>query len=351
MAVTLATDNVHWSSHDLLTRGGMWNYAIGGRGVGKTYDAKLKRTKHFLRTGKQFIYMRRYETEFADKQELFQDVKEEFPGHEIKVEGMRAYIRKNTEVDEDGNETKHPWRLFCFLVALSTTVGKKSVPYPDVDYIVFDEFIIDKGFIRYISNEVRIFLEFYNTVDRFTDRVRVLFLANAISIVNPYFVYFDIKPRKGQRFCSMMDGYHVCEMIESEAYVERVTQTKFGRMIANTEYFDYAVANRFTNDESEFIAPKSSHAVYQYSIIFDGQKMAVWYDAAENRYYVCDRIPQDRAAYVVTKHDQSPDMVMVDRASPLLKGLKRLYMMGGVYFNNAAIRVAFFDLLDYLNLR
>lgn len=349
---TLANDNIHWSSHDLLTRGGMWNYAIGGRGVGKTYDAKVKRTKHFLKTGKQFIYLRRYETEFKDKAEFFQDVKEQFPGHEIKVEGMRVYIRKREEVDESGEVVKkYGWQCFCHLVALSTTVGKKSVPYPDVDYIVFDEFIIDKGFIRYMSNEVKIFLEFYNTVDRFTDRVRCLFLANAISIVNPYFTYFGIKPRKGQRFCSAMEGYHVCEMIESTAYVERVKKTRFGKMIANTEYFDYAVANKFTNDESRFIAPKTSEAIYQYGIVFDGRRLGMWKDFRENRYYVCDKIPKGETPFVVTKADQSPDMIMVDRASPLLKGLKRLYMIGGVYFATPHMMSAFFDLLDYLNLR
>lgn len=345
--MTPAADGVHWSSHDLLTRGAMWNYAIGGRGVGKTYDAKVKRTKHFLKTGKQFIYLRRYETEFADKGELFQDVLDEFPGYEFKVEGMRAYIRKAPKSEKQ----RVPWRCFCFLVALSTTVGKKSVPYPDVDYIIFDEFIIDKGFIRYIFNEVKIFLEFYNTVDRFTDRVRVLFLANAISVVNPYFVYFRLKPRKGTRFCSSMEGYHCCELIESRAYAERVSATRFGKMIAGTDYYNYAVANRFTNDESAFIASKPARAKFQYAVVFDGKPLGFWKDFEENRYYVAEKVPKNGRRYVITKADQSPDLLMVEKSSPLLKAIKKLYMIGGVYFASPNVMAAFFDLMDYLNLR
>lgn len=350
---TLASDGVHWSSHDLLTRNAMWMYAIGGRGVGKTYDQKVKRTRHFLKTGRQWIYMRRYETEFLDKEELFNDIVAEFPDHEIRVHGMRAQIRPaHDEVGEDGEPEKnpHPWRTFCYLVALSTTVSKKSVPYPNVDFIVFDEFIIDRGFIHYMTNEVRAFLEFYNTVDRFTDRVRVMFLANAISIVNPYFVYFKINPRIGTRFCSSMKGYHCCEMIESAAYVEKVTATRFGAMISETEYYDYAVANRFTLDESPFLEKKSSEARYQFAVVFDSVNLAMWRDFKRGVWYVSGKLPKDAKPYILTRKDQTPDMVMVERSSALLKGMKKMFMVGRVRFDTPQTRTAWDNLMRYLNV-
>ena len=36
---------------------------IGGRGVGKTFNAKVAVLKRFLKTGEQFIFLRRYKTE------------------------------------------------------------------------------------------------------------------------------------------------------------------------------------------------------------------------------------------------------------------------------------------------
>lgn len=350
---TLASDGIHWSSHDLMTRNAMWMYAIGGRGVGKTYEMKVKGVRRFLSKGKQFIYMRRYETEFADREQLFDDIADVFPDHEIRVHGMRAQVRPAyDEVDEQGNPEKnpHPWRTCCYLVALSTTVGKKSVPYPNVDLIVFDEFIIDRGFIHYIPNEVRIFLEFYNTVDRFTDRVRVMFLANAISIVNPYFVYFRITPRIGQRFCSAMKGFHCCEMIESTAYAERVTSTRFGSMIAETEYYDYAVGNRFTLDESPFMEAKSAEARYQFSVVFDGVTLGMWRDFKRNLWYVTQKTPSDARPYVLTRADQTPDMLMVERSSGLLKGMKRMYMTGQVRFDTPQVKATWDNVMRYLNL-
>lgn len=341
---TYAEDGIHWSSHDLRTRNAMWMYAIGGRGVGKTYEAKRGNLKKYLKRGRQFIYMRRWETEFEDKADFLNDVAHLFPSHEFKVEGMRCYCRKLGK--------KRPWSLFCYLVALSKTLGKKSVPYPDVDEIVFDEFIIDRGPQRYIQNEVKYFLEFYNTVDRFQDRVKCLFLANAISVVNPYFVYFGIKPRKGVRFTTAMDGYHCCEMIESEAYVERVTRTRFGQMIANTDYFDYAVGNTFVADDSRFIASKPKTAVFQFAVVFDGTVLAFWEDFEDGpRYYVTPKIPKGRSAYILTKSDQAPDMMMVERSSPLLQGVKKMYMLGSVYFQNAVIMASFLNVMTYLNVR
>lgn len=346
---TLASDNIHWTAHDLLCRNAMWNYAIGGRGVGKTYDAKIRSIRRFLKTGNQFIYMRRFETEFADKAEFLNDVVNEFPDYEFRVNGMVMEMRKD-EKDKKG-KPKYPWSTLGFFVALSTTIGKKSVPYPNVDTIVFDEFIIDKGFIHYMKNEVKMFLEFYNTVDRFTDRVRVLFLANAVSAVNPYFVYFKINPRHGVRFCSSMDGYHCCEMIESEAYVERVTQTRFGKMISNTEYFDYAVGNVFTNDESQLIRKKPSEAKFIFGLKFDGESIGIWQHKGFNDWYVSPRIPRGGTVYILTRADQTPDTLMIDRSMPILKMVKGQYMLGQCFFTDAKVKATFDDILNYLSLK
>ena len=47
-----------------------------------------------------------------------------------------------------------------YAVNLSTAGMKKSVAYPLVTRIIYDEFTIEKGFIRYLPNEVQSFLNF-----------------------------------------------------------------------------------------------------------------------------------------------------------------------------------------------
>lgn len=341
-----STDGTYWDCHDLLTRNGMFNFAIGGRGTGKTYDAKYKRIKHFLKTGKRFIYLRRYKTEFEDKDKFFADIVDNFPEYEFDVRGMTGFIRPAS--DEEKNPNK--WEPLCYFVTLANALTKKSVPYPDVDMIIFDEFIIDKGSLHYCSNEVKQFLDFYNTVDRFEDRCRVLFLANAVTLTNPYFIYWRLKPRKEKRFCSAAGGTVVCEMVQSEKFRAKVDQTKFGQLIKGTAYYDYAVGNSFRDDNDSFIAKKTEEAQFYYAIKFDGRSVGVWVDYDEGNYYVCGKIPKNARMITLTKDDMQPNLVMIERNSVYMRSLKRMYMQGSVFFDSIETREFMHSVLSYLGL-
>lgn len=154
-----------YSPHDILSHNCLFNFVVGNRGAGKTYSAKKWAIKSFLKTGAQFIYLRRYKTEFADFKNFFADIAHEFPDVDFEIKGRTVYI--NDEIAGYG-------------VSLSTALTKKSVSYHLVDKIIFDEFIIDSKVIHYLSHEVTAFLEFYETVARMRDNVRALFLSNAV---------------------------------------------------------------------------------------------------------------------------------------------------------------------------
>lgn len=337
-------DGTYWDAHDLLTRNGMFNYAIGGRGTGKTYDAKYKRIKHFIKTGKQFIYLRRYKTEFDDRSEFFADVVDNFPQWEFKVEGMKGYMR---HVVEEGRKPEK-WRTVCFFITLANALSKKSVPYPDVDMVIFDEFIIDKGHVHYMPNEVKQFQDFYNTVDRFQDRVRVLFLANAVALTNPYFIAYKLKPRKGVRFIKAANGFHVVEMVQSDKHRKKVDETRFGKMIRGTAYYDYAVGNMFHDDNDKFIAKKSEDARFYFALMFDNKTVGVWVDYTEGVYYVSNRYPKDSLVYVLTKTDMQPNLLMIEKSSVVLKSVRKLYMQGSIFFDSIETREFFNNVFDYL---
>ena len=154
-----------------------WNFVISNRGGGKTYGFKEMCIKDFLKKGEQFIYVRRTKVELEDRQTFFDDIKEKFPDHELRVQGKTALI--------DG-------KVAGYFIALSTSRNKKSVPYPLVTKIGFDEFIIEKiGSKGYLKDEVTTMLELCSTVTRKRDNVRVYFMGNNISIVNHYFIYFN----------------------------------------------------------------------------------------------------------------------------------------------------------------
>lgn len=342
----MTNENMYYSNHDLLTRNAMFNFVIGGRGTGKTYNFKYTRIKHYIKTRKQFIYLRRYKSEFEDRQEFFRDVVERFPGWEFKVDGMKGFIRRESVEEKNPNK----WECMCYFVTLANALSKKSVPYPDVDMIGFDEFILDKGHLHYIKNEVKAFQDFYNTVDRFQDRVKVLFMANAVSIINPYFVAWKLKPRKDQRFVRAYNGYMIVETVQSDMFRAHVDNTRFGQMIKNTSYYDYAVGNNFQDDNDLFIAKKSEDARFYYALMFDSKVVGIWVDYTEGLYYICRRYPKDANPLCLTKSDLQPNILMIEKSSARIKSLKRLFMQGSVLFDCVETREFMLNVFDYLGV-
>ena len=170
----------------LLEKNGTYNFVIGGRGIGKTYGAKKLVIEDFLKNGRKFIYLRRYKNELRTIQNMFVDVGREFPDYAFRVRGHHF------EICDDPEPVKgSKWIQIGIAVALSTAQQMKSMVFDEFDTILFDEFIIEKGCVRYLPDEFSVFNNFYNTVDRWNDRVKVFFLANAVRIENPYMVALE----------------------------------------------------------------------------------------------------------------------------------------------------------------
>lgn len=153
--------SMYYNADDTLSRNRLFNFVVGARGAGKTYGAKKRAIKNFTEKGEQFVYLRRYDTEMPQSQmrNFFDDIMQEFPDHEFKAD--RGLFRIDKEVAG--------WYF-----PLSKAVMLKSMPFPNVTLIIFDEFIIGAGAYRYLQNEVVTFLECYSTISRDRD-VPVLF--------------------------------------------------------------------------------------------------------------------------------------------------------------------------------
>src|SRR5690606_5610588 len=95
---------------------------------------------------------------------------------------------------ETRDEKKRQWSTVCYFQCLSVGQQVKGASFDLVTSIVFDEFIIEKGLIQYLPDEATAMTNFYSTVDRNQDKTRVYFLANSVSITNPYFLEYDIRP-------------------------------------------------------------------------------------------------------------------------------------------------------------
>lgn len=320
---------MYWDVDKTLTYDALFNFIIGNRGGGKTFGAKKKGIDRFLKTGQQFVYVRRYNSELKEISKFFDDIAGFYPEHEFKV--------------SNGNFLVDNEICGCYM-ALSTAKIKKSVPYPKVWLIIFDEFIIEKGIYHYLPDEVTNFLELYKTIARMRD-VRVLFLANAITMTNDYFLYFNITLPYGKTIAKYEDI--LIELVQDDEFIEKSKQTRFGKLVQGTAYADYAIDNKFILDNKTFIEKKTPNANYTFAIIYKGHKFGIWTDIKAGRQYVSNDIdPSNKIEYALTLNDHSPNTLLLKGyKTPLLQGFIKSYKLGLVRFETVNIKNICADLL------
>lgn len=335
--------SIWWNPAELLSHRCNFNFVIGNRGGGKTYNAKKQAIKRFKKNKQQFIYLRRYQTELDTMEDFWGDIRNDedllkkFPDLELTQKGDKFYI--NGE-------------LAGYAIALSTSTKLKSVPFPLVTLIIFDEYIIDKGRLTYLRNEAQVFLEFYDTVARMRNNVIALFLGNAISIVNPYFNYFNIKPDLNRRFTKDKNRGICIEFYFNQEFIEQKEALKFGKLIKDTAYGAYNLQNKFLRDSDSFIKDRPATADFKlWQFILNGQRFSLWKDRREGKFYI-DNNYESNFGYYRTMvldpnemEDSDKSHTLLKKNSVVFKRLKQSLEMGDLFFNSQTTKQAFQELL------
>lgn len=327
-----------YNGGELLSKNRLMNFIIGNRGGGKTFHWKERCIKDFLRTGKQFIWIRRYNTELENIKKWYDDIAFLFEGHKLEV------TKKHIKIDD---------KIAGYIGALSTSQRLKSNAYPNVDKIVFDEFLIDKGSLRYIKGEVELMLELIETIFRMRDNNnKVIFIANAISIVNPYFTYFGVKPNLDKRFT--LFKHIAIELYTNEEYINKKKSTRFGDMIKDTKYGEYAIENKFLRDNYSFIEKRPAcQMVYANTVVYNGARYGVWLcsEGKENFLYI-DNIIEDKCDRVLTVNiediDESGKYKKHIGMVAYINQMKFYFNDGKVYFDTIETKKDFYEYIKVL---
>lgn len=324
----------YYSYDRVLSYGAAINMIMGARGLGKTYGAKKFALKNAVNKHEKFIYLRRYNTELKQISTFFDDIQHEFPGYEFNLQGRTAVCRVIGD---------KKWREIGYFLALSTAGNVKSVPFPDVTSILFDEFIIETGMSRYLPDEVTKFLDFYSTVDRYQDNTRVLMMSNSVSIMNPYFAQWQIMPgdHEIQRFG---EGFICAHFVDSEQFAKEIANTRFGKFILkhDSRYAEYAVNNEFRDNDDRLVCRKSGEARYKYTIRCDAGSFSVW--EAIHAVFIQRRRPRaDEILYTITD-DVREDEIGLVTGDYMVRWLRAQYRRGRCFFDSAASRNAFQEL-------
>jgi hypothetical protein len=321
----------------ILSHNGTYNFIVGARGLGKTWGAKRQAITNAIKKGEQFIYLRRYHTELSTRSTFFADIADQFPDYEFRVSGEYAQMTKAGQDDDK----KKKWVTIGFFIALSKAQSKKSVAYPNVTMILFDEFIIEKGAIHYLPQEAKAFNDFYSTVDRWRDKTRVFFLANSLSIMNPYFLEYDIRPARGEEWIKSHEGFIVAHFPNSEAFAADVYKTRFGKFIKATDYADYSVGSQFADNNDALIAPKTPEAKYSYTLETKTGVFSVWIDVSNWTYYIQEKRPKQEFFWTMLPERMSEDKLLVTYSDKSIQYVRSAYSRGKVFFSSPQARNAF----------
>ena len=332
--------NIYYNYDRIISYNALLNILIGSRGVGKTYGATKLVIKDFLKKRRQFIYLRRYKTELSKSMKKFftEIIKnEEFPNHTFEVHGNTFLI------DEE---------VAGYGVTLSTAQQLKSSNFSDVYYIIFDEFLIESGQGYYLKDEVLAFLGLLETIGRMRD-IKVFMLANAVTEVNPYFMFFDLALPYNNDIKLFKDGMILLQYLQNEAYIKAKKETKFGKLVAGTEYEDYAIDNKFTDDNRVFIEKKSGQSKFSFSFIYKDIRLGVWIDYDNGKMFVSNDYVDNGFVFATTTADHSPNTLLYSIAKKYncWNSFIENYKLGNVYFESVKIKNICKDVIKNLIVR
>lgn len=339
-----------YNPQPLFSYNAHFNFILDVRGRGKTYSyAKKKPIEDFLKTGEQFIYLRRYKEEIKElkSSDFFADIKDEFPDHTLENKGNVLYCDK---------------KVIGWIVSLSNANHKKSTSYPHVTKIIYDEFVLEKGMIRYLPNEVRTFLNFYETVARTRENVKVYFIGNAIRLSNPYFLHWKIIVDPNKRFHSIQsfrNEHGVKEHLilveigqDDDNFRDKKKKSKLGMIVAGSDFEQSAIDNVFMDQHDTFIERKHPQSVFMFSINYMGFVYGVWKSGHTGYVYVSSQYDKNtKRNYALTTDDFRVNMVLVtnSRNNVHLSLLRKSFELGYLRFENTAIRNVMYDVIKVLS--
>ena len=344
--------SIFWDIGRTMTHNMLINIIVGNRGGGKSYGAKEKAVENFIKKKEQFGYIRRYKDDLKKPLEQFyKDIAQEFPEHECKVEGDKVYIRLKADPKQKWSEKD----LAGYGFSLSTANNKKSMSFPDISMLIYDEFLLEEGNQRYLPNEVEKLLNLYETIARPGSghrRVTLWMLGNAISITNPYFLYWDLKMPKAMDKNGKWIWKHptrpiLVEDVRNEGFIDAKRNTEFGQLVDGTNYADYSIENKFLLDDDTFIEKKSQYARHLFNFVYRAEKFGVWYDYTEGKMWVSQSCDPSGMTYSFTMKDHKPNTMLwkSKNKTVYLKQFLEAFKQGILHFESMNIKNMCYEIL------
>lgn len=326
---------------------------IGAKNIGKTFSLRLKAVQRFIKHGFKFVEISRTKDEMdATKSGYFDKLQHAgyFREYEFKTDSDTGYISKKGKDD---------WEPVCHFIALTNfQKAKRSWSYGGIQYIIFDEFIIDSRdrYHQYLPSEVMIFANIIDTITRENpgDKpfYRIFLMANACDVTCPYLRFFGVDKIPQYGFTYYNDRHTLLHYVMPWDSDLRKTETLVGRMLANSEESRMIFDNEFIITAQDEIKRKPGRAKYMFALSFMGNQFSIWLNSSEGMYYVQDGYPKNsRNVFALTKKDNSLDYTRIEKSSDLLRLVNLAYYDKSIRYDKPSTRELFLKVLEFTGVK
>lgn len=193
----MKTENKYYTLKPILKKNADYNIVFGERSNGKTYAALLYGLECYAKDGTQFAYVRRWREDLRGKrgETLFAalvqngviDRLTDGKYNRVSYKGGKYYFAFYDTETETTTVNEMP---FCYAFSLSEQEHEKSTSYPNVNNIIFDEFLTRQ---YYLPDEFMLFMNLLSTIIRQRNNVKIFMLGNTVNKYCPYFKEMGLK--------------------------------------------------------------------------------------------------------------------------------------------------------------
>ena len=189
----MATKQKFYSLKHILDKDCVYNVIFGERSNGKTYAVLKYAIEQYFKTGGQFAIVRRWQEDIRGRRasDIFSAINandEVMKLSDGRYKGITYFSGKFYLCDYD-LKTGKP--VYCmetdcigYTFALSETEHNKSISYPHIRTILFDEFLTKHV---YLNDEFVLFMNTISTIVRQRTDVKIFMCGNTVNKYCPYF--------------------------------------------------------------------------------------------------------------------------------------------------------------------
>ena len=195
-------DGKFYNLKSILKTNSTYNMIIGERSNGKTYTTLKYGIEQYFKKGSQIAIIRRWQTDIRGNRasevfkallsnnEIYKISKGQYQG--IHYYGGKYYL---CNYGDNGKAIYNDNDVIAYPFSLSDTEHNKSISYPDIRTIIFDEFLTRQV---YLPDEFILFMNTISTIVRERTDVKIFMLGNTVNKYSPYFEEMGLKNVKEQ---------------------------------------------------------------------------------------------------------------------------------------------------------